>query len=229
MNRRQFLGKTSLALATSASLAGCTGEAKAPPRESEVFNSIATSDGDIVVTFENEPVVQSMADVKKGKKKALADPGFLGALAPVGVASAGKGKGGKGASGRGRGGSAPPGRNGRKKWHGGSYNSWHDDHDDDVDEYRANVSRAAIGFIASDAEYADDPPGAGAIEWNETWRNPSGKKRYDASRPGWYRVGAKLSAPGGGHDFGWEAVDFELVDSGDGYAVRNEWKISPRL
>lgn len=241
MKRRRFLATGTATLGATLGLAGCVGGigggsgSAAPPRESEVFQSISMKQEALVVQLEKSPVVTSRADVggNQNNKQQPPSSGVFGALAPVGVASAGGrgGRGGRGATGRGRGGSGnvPSGRNGRNKWHGGSYAAWHDDHDDEVEEYRCQISECGVGYLGSDEEYSDDPPGAGAVEWDKTYSNPQQSMRYNNLQPGWYRVGAHLMSMNGSHDFGWEAVDFQMMSEGSGYSVANEWKISPRL
>jgi hypothetical protein len=241
MNRRRFLAAGTATLGATLGLAGCIGGigggsgSAAPPRESEVFQSIRAKQKALVVQLEQSPVVTSRADIGGNQNNMRQPPsdGVLGALAPVGVASAGGrgGRGGRGASGRGRGGSGnvPSGRNGRNKYHGGSYSAWHNDHDDEVEEYRCQISRCGVGYLGSDAEYSDDPPGVGAVEWDETFPSPQQAMRYSNLQRGWYRVGAKLTSMNGNHNFGWEAVDFQMMSEGTGYNVANQWKISPRL
>lgn len=230
MNRRRFLA-TSALVGTSA-LAGCSGDSPvAPPRESEVFEQVTPQDGTLVVRLDDDPAVESRVDVG-GDLEAPAIGG------PIGVARAG-GRGGRsgrsgsgsGATGRGSGsGTSYKGRHGRNKYYGGTYSSWHDDHDDDVEEYGAVVAAVGIAYLGSNAMSDDDLPGPGpADEWDKKVEDPSQQVSYDLSQAGWYRVGGKLVAQNGSHDFGWEAVDIAIDESGSGYDVDEEWKVSPRL
>jgi hypothetical protein len=238
MNRRRFLATSVTTLGATLGIAGCIGggnDSAAPPRESEVFQSISAKQEALVVQLEQSPVVTSRADVGGNQDNMQQPPpnGMFGSLVPVGVASAGGrgGRGGRGASGRGRGGSGnvPSGRNGRSKYHGGAYGAWHDDHDDEIEEYRCQIPQCGVGYLGSDDEYSDDPPGVGKVEWDKTYSNPQQTMRYSDLQPGWYRVGAKLMSMNGNHNFGWEGVDFQMMSGGSGYTVDNQWKISPRL
>ena len=241
MDRRRFVAMSATTLGATLGVAGCIGGigggngSAAPPRESKVFQSISAKQETLIMELEGSPVVTSRAEVGGNQNNVRQPPssGVLGSVALVGVASAGGrgGRGGRGASGRGKGGSGnvPSGRNGRNKYHGGAYGGWHDDHDDEVEEYRCQIAQCGVGYLGSDDEYSDDPPGVGKVEWDKTYSNPQRTMRYSDSQRGWYRVGAKLMSRNGEHSFGWEGVDFQMVSDGSGYTVDNQWKISPRL
>lgn len=255
MKRRTFLRTGAAAVAASTALAGCTGDNSPPPRKSDVFKDVAAQDGQIAVEFDHDIVVETRADVDGSA--ALVNPlSLLGGLSPIGVAAAK----GRGATGRGAGGysSAPKTGHGHAKWHGGAYaGGWRDDHDDEIQMHNATVALAGAAYLGTNESYEENPPGAGPVEWDETWSNPSptddttGNKtsanetddgstavpetfegteiNYDATKVGWHRIGTKLTTPDGDHVFGWEAVDFRVVETTDGYSVEKTWKISPRL
>lgn len=227
MQRRNFLRTAALAVGATTALAGCSSGPSTPPRESSVFESLAWTSGALAIDLASTPVVQSRADIS----------GSSVSLLPVGVAAAGGrgGRGGRGGSSRGRGSgtsAARTGRHGRKKWRStDADDDWYEEHDDEIDEYRCAVRTCAVGYLGSDDAYEEDPPGPGPVNWDQEWTDPgSDALQYSMSRPGWYRVGSHLVHPNTDHDFGWEAVDFELVPTVDGgFEVDNQWKISPLL
>jgi hypothetical protein len=236
MDRRRFLTRSGVALGATAGLTGCLGlfggSAAPPPRESEVFEEIQAQDSALQIQLDNQPMVESRADVSSS----LAAPetgGLVAALSPVGVARGAKG--GRGATGRGSGGarSAPRSSHGRAKYLGGDYDDWEDEHEDEIERYTPALAAVGIAYLASDDAYADNPPGPGEPPggWDRTIDNPDPGQQisHDTVREGWYRVGSHLRARNGNHDFGWEAVDFEVDTDGSSPQVDTEWKISPRL
>jgi hypothetical protein len=236
MNRRKFLARSGVAVGATAGLTGCLGlfggSTAPPPRESEVFEEIEAGQDALRVQLDSQPMIESRADVA-GSLDAPSAVGLLADASPVGVARGAKG--GRGATGRGRGGarSAPRSRHGRAKYHGGDYDDWEDEHEDEIERYTPAVAAVGIAYLAGEDEYAENPPGPGEPPggWNRTIDDPEPGQEiaHDSVQPGWYRVGSHLVAQNGGHDFGWEAVDFEVDSESSGYAVDTEWKISPRL
>lgn len=235
MKRRRFLASSSVALGAVVGFAGCLeGGSVPPPRASDVFKRIAWGSGAIFTKFVDEPRVQSRVDFESGQGQSnsligLGDDLSLADLSPVGVASA-KGRG-KGASGRGSGShaSAPKGPRGWAIWHGGDYDEWWAEHEDDVEWYPTKITAAGIAYLGTQEEYEENAPGAGAAEWEKRWGSPTQVIKYPTQNPGWYRVGALLLATGPDYSFGWGAVDFKLVDNGSGMEVEKGWKIAPRL
>lgn len=245
MQRREFL-RAAGALGAAGAVAGCLGGGAAPPpRQSEVFEQIQAQGEKLQIQIEPNPAVESRADVSApSAQRRIAGGDVLdldalgravGALSPVGVASAAKGRGGggRGATGRGTGGArtAPTGTHGRAKYHGGDYgDDWRENHQNDIEYYRARVATVGIARIGSPLDQGSELPGAGPVDWDETWDVSAGEKvSYDVSVEGWYRTGSHLVAPEGGHDFGWEAVDSKVVETGSGFEVQERWKVSPRL
>lgn len=240
LDRRRFLRRTALAgAAGTAALAGCSGNGEAPPRKSRVFEEIRATDGGLTVALEPRPTVQSRADLSErvevnalrtAVSLAAGVADAVAAASPVGVAAA------KGATGRGRAGGASAarasgatGRNDRAKYRGGTgstWGHWHDEHGNEVDRYRANVRTVAIARLGGRSLTEEDLPGPGPVDgWRNSVDDPGGSVSLSPSEPGWYRVGAKLTAPGVDHDFGWEAVDGTYT--GDSFT--NQWKVSPAL
>ncbi|WP_018258539.1 hypothetical protein [Halomicrobium katesii] len=228
MRRRSFVRASVFGLAGVGSLAGCSGSTSTPPRESDVFDELRVSSGTLEVPLVEEPVVESRADVEASLDIAASG------LSIVGTARGQKGGGrGGGATGRGTGGyvTAPHGHHGRAIYHGDDDDDeWRDDHRDEIEQYQAAHQRVGLAYLGSDDQYSDDPPGPGPVDWDETWSDP-GKQTltYENVRPGWFRAGSKLEAERGTHDFGWEAIDFEVTEEGGGYQIENPWKVSPRL
>jgi hypothetical protein len=233
MNRRRFIVSSVTSVSLLGGLAGCLGgllggSATPPPRRSTVFQDVAIENRTLRIDLAEDPRVESRADLGT-------DSLAPAALLPVGRAAA-KGKGGgggRGATGRGSGGwGTAPHRNGRAVYHGGDYDDWREDHDDDVSRYHATVTRLGIARLGSLLLDEDDLPGAGpADSWDETI-DPSGQSdpmTYRVDRTGWYRVGARLEAERYDRDFNWAAIDFQVDDRNDGYQVENPWKVSPRL
>lgn len=229
MQRRSFIRAGVLGLAGIGTLAGCSGSSSAnPPRQSEVFNQVQVSSGTIEVPLVADPIVESRADVEASLNVGAS------VLPIVGVANAQKGGGrGSGATGRGTGGysTAPHGRHGRAIYHGhDDDDDWREDHRDEIETYRASHQRVGLAYLGSDDQYSDDPPEPGPVDWDQTWSDPEEQTvTYENVQQGWYRVGSKLQAEQGSHDFGWEAVDFEVDEESSGYEIENPWKVSPRL
>lgn len=158
----------------------------------------------------------------------------LAGLLPIGRARGAKGggAGAKGAVGRGSGGwSSAPHRGGHAVYHGGDYaDDWRDDHDDQLDRYRAAVTTVGVARIGSLADDEDELPGVEPVPWDERYDVGAGEAvSYDLPRQGWYRTGIELDAAQYDHDFGWEFYDFEVVETSSGYEVANSWNLSPRL
>jgi hypothetical protein len=240
-------------LGATATFAGCLGilgggGGSPPPRKSSVFEQFRAEGGQLAVSLEpSESLwVESRADVDarlqppdSGSSDPLGALGdTVGSLNPVGVASAQKG-GGRGATGRGSRSSyvgAPTGTHGRAKYHGGDgddYDDWRNNNASSVERYR-NVSVAAVGIgvIGDQFDDEDDLPGAGKPPqgWDDTMNlSPGEGAELAVDDEGWYRVGAQLTANGGSHNFGWEAVDAFVEQSGSSYDIDQKWKISPRL
>lgn len=233
MRRREFILGTGL-VATSA-LAGCTGNKSPPPRKSNVFEEIRTTNGKLDIQLEDNTWVQSRYEAED-RQNDLGNADTLGDLSPVGGARA-KGKGGaggRGATGRADGGysNAPKTHHGRAWLYGGAYaNSWYDDHDDEVSKYGVTVSTIGVAYLGSSFEMDDDAPGPGPVPWDCRIESPDDEVTCDMQDDGWYRVGAEIRGPDG-HDFDWESVDLEVDDtlgSEDEYEVEKEWKVSPRI
>lgn len=233
MDRRQYLRVT--AGAATAGLAGCLGilggDNAPPPRRARVFSDVRVQDATVVVAFADRIEVESRQDVDASLEGA-AD------LAPVGVASAQKGRG---ATGRGTGGyrSAPKGRHGWAVWHGyDDADDWREDHDDEIRMYPARVDRLGLAFLGPTERYEDDPPGPGPVPWDETYDDPdpgatvreSLATLTDADRPreGWYRVGVHLVHARGNADFGWQAADAKLDREGN-WAIEKAWHVRPQV
>jgi len=194
-----------------------------------VYEDIEASSGNIVVETEPNPWVKSREDVSAS----LA----LQVGLPVGRAAAAKGGGrGKGATGRGSGGwsDAPHYRKGRAVYHGHEEDDdWREEHEDEIEKYDATLATAGIVYLGTEDEYSDDPPPVGRPDqgWDQTWDDPSPDQQLSVTveEVGWYRVGTKLEAEDGDHNFGWESVDFEVEESDDGFTVDNRWQVSPRI
>ncbi|PSP80046.1 hypothetical protein BRC81_02285 [Halobacteriales archaeon QS_1_68_20] len=235
MRRRRFVA--SGATVGALTLAGCLGSSPTPPpRRSEVFEAVGADGTSLQMNLAGQPVVESRADVDaaEGSGSFGSVVAALAALNPVGTAAAAKGGGGgRGATGRGSGehGSAPKNHNGHAKYHGGDYDDWREEHEDEVETYQAEVALLAIGFIGTDPQMEDSPPEPGPIDWDETWQDPQPDQdiTYEPPRTGWYRTGAKLEAKGANHSFGWECLDFRVNDANETVEVDNVWKVSPRL
>jgi len=228
MDRRSFVRASALGLVGIGSLAGCSGSSPNPPRQSEVFDELQISSGTLQIPLVSDPRVESRADVSASLNVAPS------ALPIVGSARAQKGGGrGGGATGRGSGGyrSAPHGAHGRAIYHGhDDDDEWRREHDDEIRTYQAAVAAVGIAHLGTADEYSNDPPEPGPVDWDNQWEDPEQQTlTYGEVRPGWYRVGSKLEAEQGSHDFGWEAVDFEVDEDGSSYDVENPWKVSPRL
>ncbi|MDS0259304.1 hypothetical protein NDI56_07855 [Haloarcula sp. S1CR25-12] len=231
MRRRRFL-RVGTAAGTLG-LAGCFGlgggNSSPPPRKAEVYDSISTNDGAIVVNLTADPTVESRADVDASLALSLG--------LPVGRAAAAKGGGrGQGATGRGSGGwSSAPHRGGRAIHHGHEDDDdWREEHENEISRYDAAIAVVALGYMGSQEEFSDDPPPAGPLDesqWDERWTDPEPDQQLSmpVEQPGWYRVGSKLRSENGNQGFGWESVDFRVDQSGDGYEVENPWQVSPRL
>ena len=231
MRRRRVLQAAS-ALGTLG-LAGCFGfgggSSNPPPRQAEVYEQISANDGEVTVALEDDPEVESRAEIDGGAALSL------GFAPPIGVAAAQKGGRGAGATGRGTGAysGAPHNSHGRAIHHGrDDDDEWREDHADEIEEYDAAIQTVAIGYMGTTDEYSDDPPPVGPLdEWDQRWDDPEPDSTLSMSvdDEGWYRVGAELTSESGSHDFGWESVDFEVDESGGSYEVENPWQVSPRL
>ena len=226
MRRRRFL-RAGTAIGTLG-LAGCFGfgggggGSNPPPRKAEVYDTITTTDGDIVVELMADPRVES----RTAAQNSLA--------LPVGRAAAQKGGRGSGATGRGSGGwGGAPKRGGRAIYHGDDDDDdWREDRRDEISWYGAAISVVGLGYMGTKSQYSDDPPPAGPLsEWDQRWTDAQADQRLsmDVGRPGWYRVGTRLTHENGDQNFGWESVDFRVDPAGDGYDVENPWQVSPRL
>jgi hypothetical protein len=220
-----------MGLATLGALAGCLGGSPNPPRQSEVFNELSVSSGTLRIPLVSTPTVESRADVEASLGDLDAD---ASSLSIVGSARAAKGSGrGSGATGRGSGGysSAPHGRHGRAIYHGhDDDDDWREEHRDEIERYQATHQKVGLAYLGSDAQYSDDPPEPGPVDWDETWTSPKKDTlTFENLQQGWYRVGSKLVAKQGSHEFGWEAVDFEVDRESSSYDIENPWKVSPRL
>lgn len=232
MQRRDFL-RSAAAAGGVAALAGCSilgGSNAPPPRRSNAIASVEPQNGALRIEPADDAWIESRKDAS-----APVISGLLAPLSPVGGARAAKGGGGggRGATGRGTGGygSAPRTSKGRAWWHGGAYaNGWRDDHDDEIQRYRAAIAAIGVAFLGSDDRFEDDRPGAGEVPWDETFRDVEETMSYEISREGWYRVGARMQGRNGNTNFGWEAVDMEIDRTAGGeYVVDEKWKVSPRL
>jgi hypothetical protein len=229
MRRRRFL-QVGIA-AGVAGLAGCTsfggGGNRPPPRKSAVFQTITVNEGTLAVELESDPWVNSRAEVDASTALSVAPP--------IGVAAGDKGGSrGVGATGRGSGGwiSAPK-RRGYAVYHGYDDDDWREDNRDEVRQYDAVPVTVGLGYLGTAAAYSEDPPEVGRLEqgWDQTWSDPEAGQQLTMSleQPGWYRIGTELQSENGDHNFGWESVDFEVDQEGEGYDVENPWKISPRV
>ncbi|MEZ3117339.1 hypothetical protein RYH80_15590 [Halobaculum sp. MBLA0147] len=248
MRRRDALRGTAGLLA-GAGLAGCLGGDPAPPpRESRVFEDVSIADATLQIELVSQPFVESRKDV--GASGALdskrggstVDLGAaLGALSPIGVASAQKGGGGRGATGRGAGGyrSAPTGRHGWAVWHGSDDDDeWRENHAQEIEEYPADVDRIGVEYLGRESEYEDDPPGPGYVPEGKVWDDPepgteltarlAAVSPTDGPAEGWYRVGVHLVHAEGTADFGWQGADLE-VDNEGSWIVDKAWHVKPRL
>lgn len=241
MNRRNFIA--AIGTATTIAIAGCSTETETPPpRKSNVIENVEINNGEIVVEQpgDNDQWVASRRDLDGAPE---VDPGgILAALSPIGTVEA-KGRGGRGSTARGgKSGkgfkSAPKTRRGRGRYGGGTYvGVWYDDHEDEVEAYPVEVQELSVVYIGTDEEFTEMNPGPGAFNnWDETVRNPDQTTTISVGdlEPGWYRVGANvaLDADGSGlegTDFGWEAIDIRVEDTGSGPEITKRWKVSPRI
>lgn len=230
MRRRQFI--VTSGLAAVAALSGCLGNNSPPPRKSNVVSDFTMRDGSLVVDLADDTWITSRYDGSGGGSSAN--------LNPIGVASAkGKGSGGgRGATGRATGGysSAPRTRHGYAWYHGGDYaDDWYEDHGDEVTRYGVAVTALGVAYLGSGAQIQDEAPGPGPVPWDEKFEDPGDTVQYDVdarssfARTGWYRVGANLAGTDVDHDFRWECYDLEIRDTAGGFAIGEEWKVSPRI
>ena len=229
MRRRQFIVASGLGALTA--LAGCSGNQSPPPRKSSVISEFEITDGALAIDIaDNTWVMSRYEDTQQS----------LGRLNPIGVASAQKGRGGsggRGASGRGSGGysSAPRTTHGYAWYHGGDYaDDWYENHSDDVTRYGVGVAALGIAYLGSTTQMRDNAPDAGAVPWDETFRDPNDTVQYDITDDGrdagWYRVGANIVGSETGHDFRWACYDLEInTGTDDGYTIAEKWKVSPRI
>ena len=229
MRRRQFIVGAGLGAITA--LGGCLGSQSPPPRKSSVVSDFEMSDSSLVVDIaDNTWVMSRFEDTRQS----------LGGLNPVGIASA-KGKsgggGGRGATGRGTGGysSAPRTRYGYAWYHGGDYaDDWYENHGDEVTRYPVEIAAIGVAYLGTTSQFRDNAPGAGAVTWDKTFRDPADTVEYDVTNgradEGWYRVGAQVIGANTDHNFRWESFDLEIGSSTDGrYSIDEQWKVSPRI
>lgn len=234
-DRRTFL-RTTVAVGGLAALAGCSlvGGKAPPPRKSNAIAAVEVQNGQLRIDLADQPWVESRKDATASTVTGFVGvSSLLAAASPVGRAAAkGKGGGGRGATGRGTGGysSAPRTSKDRAKYHGGAYgDDWRENHEDEVERYRASIAAAGVAYLGRQAEFEDDKPGAGPVPWDQQFENPEDVYTYPVERPGWYRVGTRLQANDGTTDFGWEAVDVLVDDEGTSTNIEETWKVSPRL
>lgn len=230
MNRRKFL-TTAAASASTIAVAGCIGgDQSPPPRRSNVFDGVQASSNSLSVRLADQPTVQSRSSVGEQQQSLSGPNGLLSFLSPVGVAEAkGRGAAGRGASG-GRSGGRPTGANGWFIYYGGDYtDDWYENHDDEVNRYPAAISEVGIGRLGGLSQEEEDLPNPGPVVWDEEVNDPDSSVQFNVNQQGWYRVGAHLIAGRADHNFGWEAVDFQLQQNGGQYEVSNQWKVSPRI
>jgi hypothetical protein len=231
MERRKFLAATGSALGATG-LAGCGllgSDELPPPRKSDVFEQIEVATNAIVVPLEDQPEAEAAANANDAVAAAA-----VGSLAPVGVARGAKGRG---AAGRGSGGAysaAPHGAHGRAIWHGeDDDDDWRDDHQGQIEMYRAAVPAVALARVGGPGDDEDDLPGAGPPgNWDERIEDPDPGEDVRLERdvrPGWYRVGAHLEARSADRDLGWSAVDMHVVERGGSFRIEEKWKVEPRL
>jgi hypothetical protein len=234
MKRRTVL-RTGVAAGAAgvAALAGCLGSggSSPPPRRARVFRGVSLADRTMQIRFHADPRVESRAETVEESLR-------LGDLSPVGVASAQKGA--RGATrGSGSYANAPKGRHGWAVWHGGDYDDWRENHDDELRMYPAAIATAGVAYIGSDQRYRDDPPDAGPLPWDRTLESPAAGEAYEvplseaapSSRPreGWYRVGTRLVAEDGDAGFGWQGADFEVDQESGGWTLDKAWHVRPRV
>jgi len=233
MNRREFLTKGTLTVGAVTGLAGCfglfggNGRDGPPPRQSQVFEVTEVQNGQLVVPLEDDTWVMSRADAQGRVEPASAGFSDPGDLSPVGVASAAKG------SGRGKGGysSSPKGRHRHRALLFGrdDDDDWYEDHEDEIQRYSVAVAAVGIAYMGSDAQFENNPPGPGPVDWDRTVSNPSGQVTEALDAEGWYRVGAQLEGEGVDQNFGWEAIDMEIDRTASGMQKDEQWKVSPRI
>lgn len=171
MNRRRFLRITGggLAIATG-SLAGCLGSDQAPPpRKATVFEDVSIDEETMELSLLSKPKVESDVDNVDGAA-------IVGALLPIGTARAGSrsssGSGVSGATGRGTGGYSSAPKDSRHGWaiYGGyTDDDWREEHEDELEMYRATVATLGIAYLGSNVEYQQDPPGPGPVPWDKEW------------------------------------------------------------
>ncbi|PSQ19383.1 hypothetical protein BRD00_01795 [Halobacteriales archaeon QS_8_69_26] len=229
MDRRQFLTRGGVTVGAMTGLAGCFGlfgggRNGPPPRQSQVFEVTEVRNGQLVVPLEDETWVKSRADVQGRVEPASAG---LADLSPIGVASAAKG------GGRGTGGysSAPKGRYGHRGllYARDDDDDWYEDHQDEIRTFGVVVAALGIAYMGSDAQFENNPPGPGPVDWDRTVSNPGGRVTHPVDSEGWYRVGAQLEGESVDHSFGWECIDMEVDRAAGGMEKDEQWKISPRI
>lgn len=238
MRRRRFL-QASGAVALGAA-AGCLGDSSPPPRKSNALSDVdlrsTPERTELRVDLADDPWVVSRYD--SGSSSSLRAPlALLGRLSPVGLARAkggGKSGGGSGATGRGTGGYATAPRTGNGyAWYHGSDDSddWYENHADEVRRYGAVIGAVGVAYLGRNAEYVDDPPDPGPVNWDRTVDDPSEAVTFQAANEGWYRTGAKLVGERVDHSFGWASVDVHVEEDvvDDGMRIEEEWKVSPRV
>ncbi|MFC6976855.1 hypothetical protein ACFQL1_22540 [Halomicroarcula sp. GCM10025709] len=233
MDRRSFLRSGSALIGGTAlsALAGCSGGSSSPPpRRAQVFEGVSLSGTQLQIQFVSNPRVESRVETVDGS---LA----LGQLSPVGVASAQKGA--RGATrGSGAYSNAPRGRHGWAVWHGGDYDDWREEHDDELRMYPAAISAAGVAYLGSDQRYENDPPDAGPVPWDTQWSSAQNGASHTVAlseaapssspQEGWYRVGTKLVGEESNADFGWQGADFEIDNNGS-WQIDKSWHVRPRV
>lgn len=225
MYRRRFLaavGATALPV-----LAGCSSDETPPPRKSSVVEDIETRDDTIRISLADRPWVLSRYTSSSSR---LADA----RIDPIGVVAAKGGGAGsaRGATGRATGGhgGAPKTNHGWAWWHGGGYaDDWYERHDDETTRYPVRIRAAGVRHFGSDTVFQDDRPGAGPVDWDWTYQYPEHRIDHPLRQTGWYRVGTHIVGKRTDHDFQWECIDFKVDATGRSHAVKNEWKVSPRI
>ncbi|ELZ07037.1 hypothetical protein [Natrialba aegyptia] len=249
MNRRRLLRVSGSGLAIAVGgLAGCLGSSDEtpPPRESTVFDDISIVEGTMEIALVSEPEVESRAD---NVDAPVATP-----LVPIGLARAGSrssssGSGSSGATSRGNGvpSSAPTGRHGWAIYGASSGSHWRDNHDDELETYRATIATLGVSYMGSNDAYQAESPGPEPADWDEEWSDPELGSMFEVDLPGlsadgqgeteteseidagWYRVGTHLESPDGDTDFGWQAADFKLEQATSGWTIDEAWHVRPRV
>lgn len=226
MNRRKFV-LSSVGLAVGTSLSGCVGDNEVrPPRRSAIVNDISFQNGQLVVDVMSNPEVTTREERLEGN---------VGAILPIGVASAKKGGSGgkKGGVSRSRSarsrGSRSSYRSAHKSRTGHAYYYWHDDHDDwyeenedELQQVEPQINKVAIASVPN---LEQKELGAETVAWDKIKQADKGSNVVaDVSdNSDWYRVGVDLERFN--TDLGWEFYDVEITEDGVGQI----WKVPPKL